>query len=187
VQRKRITLYVLFLAAYGMVLSGYLRKSRLAIHGHFANRVNPEVQNVIGFFANTHLLGIDLNGNPTGLDILDQVRDTIWNALCHQEMPIYHLWNTLKCYPRYEDARLLLDCVVRRSSDHRSVLPDGLIVEPAPLPESGFPRWPNLGIYVDSEWGSISLLARFSVDHFACPWRIPKLVVRSSMSRQIPI
>ena len=63
----------------------------LVLGSPIANRTRAEVEGLIGFFANTIALRIDLGGNPTWRDLLAQVRETTLGAYEHQDFPFERL------------------------------------------------------------------------------------------------
>ncbi len=56
-----------------------------------ANRNRSEVENLIGFLANTLVLYSDLSGNPTYEELLQRVRETALDAYAHQDIPFEFL------------------------------------------------------------------------------------------------
>jgi non-ribosomal peptide synthetase component F len=61
-----------------------------------ANRQNRELEGLIGFFVNTLLLRVDLEGNPTFLELLEQVRQTAMEAYAYQDLPFERLVEELQ-------------------------------------------------------------------------------------------
>jgi non-ribosomal peptide synthetase component F len=160
---------MVFLAAYAIVLHSYTRKAKLALWGHFSNRGRPEFQNTIGYFVHSHLIGIDFSSDPSGAELLQQVRATVLDACDHQEMPLPYLWQKLNCWPRYADARVLLDYHCgEKETDPSST---GLVIRRAKLPESLTGRFSSLGVYVNDDQERIS----FSVQYLKA--RFPQVPV----------
>ncbi|RSM81605.1 non-ribosomal peptide synthetase [Kibdelosporangium aridum] len=54
-------------------------------------RLDPALDDVIGFFANTVLLRTDTSGDPTFAELLARVRAADFDAFEHQEVPFDHL------------------------------------------------------------------------------------------------
>jgi amino acid adenylation domain-containing protein/non-ribosomal peptide synthase protein (TIGR01720 family) len=72
------TLYMLLLAAYQALLSRYSGQLDVVIGVPVANRMWPQVENVIGLFVNTIAMRADLSADPPFRALLEKVkRDTI--------------------------------------------------------------------------------------------------------------
>jgi amino acid adenylation domain-containing protein len=86
-RRQDATLFMLLLAAWQAVLARYSGQSRIAIGTPVANRVHPEVERLIGFFANTLVLTAEIESDTPLLRILARARETTIGAFAHQELP----------------------------------------------------------------------------------------------------
>jgi hypothetical protein len=164
-RQNRVTLYVLFLAAYAVLLSRYTKKDRIALWGHFANRANSKLQNAMGWFANTHLLGIDLQDRPTWKDLLQRVMRVVLSATEHQELPVSLVWRDLGAYPRDPDARLLMDLSVTETIQQSSE-PGSLLIEPAPHLAPSFGRPFALGLNIRTGPEQMEASVHYSADRF---------------------
>jgi hypothetical protein len=85
---KKISLNILFVSACMILLHMIRRKSAAALYSNFANRVDPDYMNTVGWFSNIHLLGIELSDNATVNDVLMSARDAVFNAITYQDAPI---------------------------------------------------------------------------------------------------
>ncbi|MFJ2885087.1 amino acid adenylation domain-containing protein [Streptomyces sp. NPDC087305] len=63
----------------------------LTIGGPIEGRADEQLDELIGFFANTWVLRADLSGNPSFDDLLDQVRDKALAAYDNQDVPFERL------------------------------------------------------------------------------------------------
>jgi amino acid adenylation domain-containing protein/non-ribosomal peptide synthase protein (TIGR01720 family) len=63
----------------------------LTIGSPIEGRPDEQLEDLIGFFANTWVLRVDLSGNPAFGDLLDQVRDRALAAYDNQDMPFEYL------------------------------------------------------------------------------------------------
>ncbi|MEV6019610.1 amino acid adenylation domain-containing protein [Streptomyces sp. NPDC051997] len=63
----------------------------LTIGSPIEGRPDEQLEDLIGFFANTWVLRVDLSRNPTFGDLLDQVRDRALGAYDNQDVPFEHL------------------------------------------------------------------------------------------------
>ena len=82
-----VTLYMVLLAAFHVLLHRYTDEELIAVGSAIANRNRPEVDRVIGFFANNIVMLGDLSGEPTVREVITRVRDTALKAYAHQDMP----------------------------------------------------------------------------------------------------
>jgi hypothetical protein len=80
------TLYMTLLAAYQTLLHTYSRQTDIVIGTDLANRNQPEVEGLIGFFLNHGVLRIDLTGDPTFRDLLRRVKEMALEAFAHQDV-----------------------------------------------------------------------------------------------------
>jgi len=85
------TLFMTTLAVFEILLHRYSGSDDVVIGTPIANRMQSELEEVIGFFTNSLVLRTDLSGNPTFRDLLDRVREVCLDAYSHQEMPFEKL------------------------------------------------------------------------------------------------
>ncbi|MFL5540511.1 MAG: non-ribosomal peptide synthase/polyketide synthase [Longimicrobiaceae bacterium] len=95
-RREGATLYMTLLAAWQVLLSKYSGQDDLVVGTSIAGRTRPEVEGVVGFFANTLALRGDLSGDPTFRALLARVRETTLGAYAHQEIPFEKLVDELQ-------------------------------------------------------------------------------------------
>ncbi|KOR39369.1 hypothetical protein ADT25_22665, partial [Xanthomonas oryzae] len=86
-QRHGTTVFMTMLAAWGVLLARLSGQHQVVIGTPIANRYRSEVEPLIGLFANTQALHIDLRGNPSVAELLAQVRATALAAQDHQDLP----------------------------------------------------------------------------------------------------
>ncbi len=86
-QREGVTLFMTLLAAFQVLLGRYSRQEDIAVGAPIAGRTRPEMEGLIGLFANTLVLRTDLAGDPSFRELLGRVRRTTLDALAHQELP----------------------------------------------------------------------------------------------------
>jgi len=70
-----ITLFMVFFAAFASILYRYTGQTRFIVGTTAANRPRPELENLIGQFANPMMLCADVTGEPTFRELLYRVRD----------------------------------------------------------------------------------------------------------------
>ncbi|MCB0167234.1 MAG: amino acid adenylation domain-containing protein, partial [Anaerolineae bacterium] len=90
------TLYMTLLAAFKVLLHRYSGQTDLVVGSPIANRTRPEIEALIGFFANTLALRSDLSGRPTFLDLLARIKQTTQAAYEHQDLPFEMLVEALQ-------------------------------------------------------------------------------------------
>ncbi len=93
--RQRATLYMVLLSALAVVLSRISGRSDLVIGADTANRLSPDVENMIGLLVNQIALRIDLDGSPTYAELLERTRNVALGAYDHQDLPFQQIVNEL--------------------------------------------------------------------------------------------
>jgi len=83
-----VTPYMLLLSVFATLLYRETGQDDILVGGPSANRVRPEFDGIVGFFANTIVTRVELAGNPTFRDLLARVRRSVLEALDHQELPL---------------------------------------------------------------------------------------------------
>lgn len=85
-KRARVTSFTLLLSIYKILLFRYTGKTDICVGSPFANRLRPEVENLIGLFVNTVALRTNFNMNDSSLMVIDKVKETATNAFAHQKL-----------------------------------------------------------------------------------------------------
>ena len=75
-RRERCTPYMVLLAGFVALLSRYSDRQDLVIGTAVADRNQPELEKLIGFFVNTLALRLSWEGEPSFRDLLQRVRAT---------------------------------------------------------------------------------------------------------------
>ncbi|MEU6378918.1 amino acid adenylation domain-containing protein [Streptomyces sp. NPDC046909] len=78
-------------AALSVLLHHLGAGNDLTIGSPIEGRPDEQLEDLIGYFANTWVLRVDLAGNPTFDDLLDQVRDRALGAYDNQDIPFERL------------------------------------------------------------------------------------------------
>ncbi|HSG38713.1 MAG TPA: amino acid adenylation domain-containing protein, partial [Thermoanaerobaculia bacterium] len=97
------TPFMLLLAAFEELLARYSHQRDVVVGSPIANRNRAEIEGLIGFFANTLVLRMDLGGDPTFADLVDRARTVTLEAYAHQDLPFEKLVEDLA--PRREAGR----------------------------------------------------------------------------------
>ncbi len=90
-QQEGATPFMLYCAAYRALLHHYSAQEDFAIGTLIANRRRPEIEVLVGFFANTLALRTDLPGDPAFREMLRRERATALDAYSHQDLPFEKL------------------------------------------------------------------------------------------------
>jgi amino acid adenylation domain-containing protein len=90
------TLFVVMMATFTILLSRYSGQSTICVGYPIANRNRRDIESLIGFFVNTLVLKSDLSGNPTFIELLNNVRKNSLDAQNNQDLPFERLVEELK-------------------------------------------------------------------------------------------
>lgn len=90
------TLFMVLLGAFQILLSRYSGQQQIAVGTQVANRERKEIEDLIGFFANTLVLWLQVEGLPTFRQILSQIRKTVLDAFENQDLPFEELVDELQ-------------------------------------------------------------------------------------------
>ncbi len=94
-RREGATLYMTLLAAFEAVLQRYTDRNDFLVGSPIAGRTHADVEQVVGFFANTVVMRADLAGDPTVAGLLARVRERALDAYAHQDLPFEKLVGAL--------------------------------------------------------------------------------------------
>ncbi|MFJ3793954.1 amino acid adenylation domain-containing protein [Kitasatospora sp. NPDC090091] len=90
------TLHTVLLAAFQVLLGRWSGQRDFAVGTAAAGRTYAEVENVVGFFANTLAVRADLDGDPTLPELLHRVREAVLGAYDHQDVPFERVVEELR-------------------------------------------------------------------------------------------
>jgi len=94
--REGATLFMALLAASAALLARAAGQPDIVLGTPIANRNRPEVEHLIGFFANTLALRTRVTGDLTFRDLLSRVKEVALEAYAHQDLPFDKLVDELK-------------------------------------------------------------------------------------------
>ncbi|MEU7474475.1 MupA/Atu3671 family FMN-dependent luciferase-like monooxygenase [Lentzea sp. NPDC042327] len=86
----------LMLAALAAVSSRYTGQHDIVAGTAFSGRTRPELERLIGYFANTVVLRVSTAGDPNFRELLARAQETVYSAHPHQDMPFDQLVNELR-------------------------------------------------------------------------------------------
>jgi amino acid adenylation domain-containing protein len=90
------TLFMVLLAAYEVFLHRHSGQDDISVATPIAGRTLPELEPLIGFFANTLVLRGDLSGDPTFRQLVRRVREAALDAYSYQGVPLEKVVETLR-------------------------------------------------------------------------------------------
>ena len=93
---QRVTVFMALYACFSGLLSRYSGEQDIVVGTPTANRDQPEVAGLIGFFANTLVLRADLHDDPSFKDMLTNARQVVSEAYLHQALPFEQLVDELQ-------------------------------------------------------------------------------------------
>jgi len=152
--REGVTLFMLLLAAFDVLLWRYSGQQDLVVGTPIAGRNRSELEGIIGLFANTLPLRVDLSGNPSFRELLARVRETALDADAHQDMPFDKLVEEL--HPQ-------------RTLSHTPIFQVIFAFENASMPKGGLN---TTGLEVDRgiTHADLSLFITEKADSLSCMW-----------------
>jgi amino acid adenylation domain-containing protein len=95
-EKEQVTLFMTLLAGFNVLLYRYTGHEDLVVGAPIANRTRPEIEGLIGFFANTLVLRTELSGGISFRQLLGRVRQMTLAAYAHQDMPFERLVEELR-------------------------------------------------------------------------------------------
>ncbi len=95
-QKENSTVFMIMLAAFGLLMNKYSGDDDICIGAPTANRGNSKIEEIIGFFVNTIILRLRFDISQSFKDLLHLTRKTTLDALAHQDLPFEKLVDTLQ-------------------------------------------------------------------------------------------
>jgi hypothetical protein len=109
--KHRNTLYVTCVVALAILFHRYSGSELIGLWTNLSNRAHPETMNAIGWFVNTHILVVNLRGNPTVEEALNRARMAAIDAITHQEVPTTLVWRKLGGAPGGDELTVYCDFI----------------------------------------------------------------------------
>jgi amino acid adenylation domain-containing protein len=95
-RQENVTLFMTLLATFQTLLYRYTQQTDIVVGTDIANRNQPELEPLIGFFVNLLVLRSDLSSNPTFRELLSRIKGITLDAYAHQDIPFSKLVEELK-------------------------------------------------------------------------------------------
>jgi len=90
-QREDVTLFVVLLAAFKALLVRWTGETDVVVGVPFQGRTAPGADALIGYFVNTLPVRTRVSGEYSFPELLASVRDTVYDAFEHQDVPVAKL------------------------------------------------------------------------------------------------
>ncbi|HEY8670309.1 MAG TPA: AMP-binding protein, partial [Terriglobales bacterium] len=95
-RQQGATLFMTLLAGFQLLLSRYSNQEDVVVGTPIASRNRAEIEEMIGFFANTLVLRTKFPEGSNFKDVLAQVKETALGAYAHQDVPFEKLVEDLR-------------------------------------------------------------------------------------------
>lgn len=169
-RRHRLTTYMLCTAAAVALFHAYTGRSRMAWWGFCSNRPSIETENVIGWFAQGRVLGIDVNPDDTGLQLFAAVQESVCDMYDHDDVPIHVVWKILgdreiQFGDAFSREFVSFDLAVLRPPSVVT-LADGVVVSAAPRDLLATWNRPSLGLWVSDAAPDLIVGCRYALEEF---------------------
>ncbi len=90
-KKEGLTNFMSLLTIFEILLTKYSRQDDIVIGSPIANRTNPKVENLIGFFVNTLIIRNKLDLKNTFLETLKETRSVILEAFNNSDVPFEYI------------------------------------------------------------------------------------------------
>jgi amino acid adenylation domain-containing protein len=90
-RKERCSMFMSLLAVFNLLLHRYSGQDEIMVGSPIANRNRAEVEDMIGFFANTLVFRTDLSGKPSFRELVARVRKVTSGAYDNQDLPFEKL------------------------------------------------------------------------------------------------
>jgi Condensation domain/Phosphopantetheine attachment site/AMP-binding enzyme C-terminal domain len=126
IRREGVTIYMALLAVFAAVLRAHTGQGDIVVGSPMGTRERPEFETIIGPFVNLLVLRLELDDDPSLIELLWRARDVVLDAYDHREVPFDMLVDRL-APPRSFDRPPLCQAAVvpHNASDENAPLIDG--------------------------------------------------------------
>jgi amino acid adenylation domain-containing protein len=90
-RERHATLFMLLLAGWQALLHRIAGQEDVVVGAPVANRNWPEIEGLVGFFANNLVIRVDLSQEPRFVEALERVREAALSAFSRQDLPFERL------------------------------------------------------------------------------------------------
>ncbi|GMU03297.1 hypothetical protein KH5H1_74190 [Corallococcus caeni] len=163
-RQEGVTLFMTMLAAFKLLLHRYNGQVDLLVGTPIANRTQPELEGLIGYFANTLVLRTSLDGDPSFRAFLKQVEDVCLGAYAHQDLPFDQLVELIQPERSLSHMPLFQVMFVFRNDPSKPLALPELTMAPMEV-ESGTSKF-DLTLYLMEVEGRLQVSLEYSTDLF---------------------
>jgi pristinamycin I synthase 3 and 4 len=128
-RREEATVFMLMLTAFALLLSRYSGQDDILIGTVIAGRQRLELERLIGFFINTLVMRVDLEGDKSFHSLLRRVRQTTLAAYANQDVPFEKLVSELQPGRDLNHSPLFQALLVVQNMPRSSINVEGLWIE----------------------------------------------------------
>jgi hypothetical protein len=131
-REERATPFMTLMAAFKALLYAHTGQQDLLVGSPAAMRTHPELEHVVGLFANTLVYRTSMAGEPSFREVVRRVRETSLGVYAHQELPFEKIVEALN--PRRDASRNpIVQVNMRVEGREPEIALRGLEVEPIRL------------------------------------------------------
>lgn len=163
--RAQVRILPVMLAGFAATLSRWTDQHDIPVGSIFTGRSRPEIESLIGYFANTVVLRSDTSGDPTFLELLARTNETVLDAHSHQDLPFDQLVEALGGERDASRNPLFQHALYQADADRSGSRLGEVLVEELPV-DLGSSRF-DLGVgFAEHPGGGVRLTAEYSAELF---------------------
>lgn len=132
-EQLEVTPFSVLVSAYGLVLSRWSNRRDLTIGTAVANRTEPLIEPLIGFFVNTVMLRQRASGTESFAELVRQTHTRATEAIGHQHVPFERVVGRLAKRRDRSHSPLFQAAFVLQNAPDALVPADGLTIRPVPI------------------------------------------------------
>ena len=132
-EEQGATPFMVLMALLQILLGRYSGRTDICVGTPIANRTDLETEQVVGCFLNTLVFCLDLSGDPTLAEVIEQARRAAIDAYSHQELPFEQLVDALALERDSTRSPLFDVMFVYQNQPNAELEFGGLGVEPYPV------------------------------------------------------
>ncbi len=163
-RRAGATPFMVLLASFAALLGRLCGRRDLVVGAPTANRDRPELEPLIGFFADSLVLRLDLGADPAFGELLARVRASTLDAYAHRDVPFEKLVEALRPERDLSHNPLYQVVFALDGSERPGLALPGVAVSPLPV-GSGTSKF-DLALYMEDREGGLAGLLEYSRDLF---------------------